>query len=519
MPRIPPSIRRELLHQRRSLLSKKLNGGLNTGGSTLRWLPEGTEKPQLGISATSQKLKPLWRPVSSQTRADRRRGFLGSLLSQAGDLNAARNELRWLGEYAENQRSDPSAGLNETGPAQIPLKNDDVKLSRLEALVKRRAAGEPLQYILGDQPFGELEILCEPNVLIPRIETETYTTRLVEELVKIGAIGERRDGKFHRHSLRCLDLCTGSGAIALLLHQLLRQKFNRPIPRSSPGQTKGIRFEDREHINPLDIQIMGIDISTHAIRLARKNLRHNIDKGHLQSTADEEVSFREFDVSQLSLKQGEGKTELANLLGATTWDHGNSWDVLVCNPPYVSPSDYALGGRTEKSVREHEPRIALVPPQDEFSNLRPGDTFYPNILRIARHAGVQLVVMEVGGTAQAKRVLRMARDAKLTKAGPPFFEVWYDNGTIASVEEVTVKGKKTTKFNSGQSSKHASARAVVIWRDKWAAWRRTLWNPVVHLTPARRYPSHDRRMKLQEKNEAKRMETLMDAASRKTPVR
>lgn len=41
--------------------------------------------------------------------------------------------------------------------------------SRLREMVRRRARGVPLQYILGDQPFGELEMLCRRGVLIPRL--------------------------------------------------------------------------------------------------------------------------------------------------------------------------------------------------------------------------------------------------------------------------------------------------------------------------------------------------------------
>lgn len=65
---------------------------------------------------------------------------------------------------------------------------------------------EPLQYILGTQPFGLLEILCEPGVLIPRWETEEWTMKLIDELKKDGC-GE----------ISVLDACTGSGCIPLLV--------------------------------------------------------------------------------------------------------------------------------------------------------------------------------------------------------------------------------------------------------------------------------------------------------------
>ena len=64
-------------------------------------------------------------------------------------LPSAVNELRWLREHVQETSC---------------LKN-----SRLLQLCQRRARGEPLQYILGSQPFGELDIKCRPGVLIPRL--------------------------------------------------------------------------------------------------------------------------------------------------------------------------------------------------------------------------------------------------------------------------------------------------------------------------------------------------------------
>jgi methylase of polypeptide subunit release factors len=78
---------------------------------------------------------------------------LPSLLPICRDLSSAQNELRWLGEHA----------------AEVASKQGLGKESRLlQRFVNRRARGEPLQYILGTEFFGELEIKCRPGVLIPR---------------------------------------------------------------------------------------------------------------------------------------------------------------------------------------------------------------------------------------------------------------------------------------------------------------------------------------------------------------
>jgi release factor glutamine methyltransferase len=76
--------------------------------------------------------------------------------------------------------------------------------SAFEALVARRAAGEPLAYLTGRRGFWTLELVVNPAVLIPRPETEL----LVELALTLGG---SRDG------LRVLDAGTGSGCIALAL--------------------------------------------------------------------------------------------------------------------------------------------------------------------------------------------------------------------------------------------------------------------------------------------------------------
>lgn len=84
--------------------------------------------------------------------------LLPRLLRPCRDLASARNELRWLREHAI--RADPF----QAKPNQTRLRWQQY----LSQLCRERARGKPLQYILGSQPFGSLEILCRPKVLIPR---------------------------------------------------------------------------------------------------------------------------------------------------------------------------------------------------------------------------------------------------------------------------------------------------------------------------------------------------------------
>ena len=99
-------------------------------------------------------------------------------------------------------------------------------VARLEAMVARRQAGEPLQYVLGSWAFRHLDLLVDRRVLIPRPETEL--------LVEVG-LGLP-------FGVRVADVGTGSGAVALAL------KEERP-----------------------DLDVVGIDLNENAVAMARAN--------------------------------------------------------------------------------------------------------------------------------------------------------------------------------------------------------------------------------------------------------
>jgi hypothetical protein len=88
--------------------------------------------------------------------------LLPRLLLACRDINSARNELRWLREHAQEKvararQLKTSPHLASTGWR-----------SYLRQMVDERATGKPLQYILGTEYFGDLEIVCREGVLIPR---------------------------------------------------------------------------------------------------------------------------------------------------------------------------------------------------------------------------------------------------------------------------------------------------------------------------------------------------------------
>lgn len=169
-----------------------------------------------------------------------------------------------------------------TAFGQEPLPAD--KQQAYERLVARHANGEPLAYITGFQPFCNLEISVTPDVLIPRPETE--------ELVDWAA-------HFFNPAapLKILDLCTGSGCIALALAAQL--------PHAC---------------------VTAVDISPRALQVAR----HNAERLKLQ----EKITFIESDL----------------------WEKvQGDFDIIVSNPPYIPSGD--LPGLMREV--QAEPALAL----------------------------------------------------------------------------------------------------------------------------------------------------------------
>ena len=197
-----------------------------------------------------------------------------------------------------------------------------------------------------------------------RPETESYTSYLGSILTKVSS--------HHSGSkLRILDLCTGTGCIPLLLHSLLCPAYP-------------------------DLRLLGVDISSKAVQLAKKNLEWNIQLGNLASPAQSQVTFQHGDVLDPKYQMIE------------------DYDIVISNPPYISPRDFAKD--TQRSVRNFEPRLALVPPQESHKDPSTlsvdddeGDVFYPRILQIAQASRAKMVLMEVDGMKQAKRVAAMTR--------------------------------------------------------------------------------------------------------------
>lgn len=165
-------------------------------------------------------------------------------------------------------------------------------------LLERRAAGTPTQYLTGRQEFWGLEFHVEPGVLIPRPETE----HVVEVVLRI--VRE----KLMKPNASIVDVGTGSGCIALALAHELPQA-----------------------------EIHAVDISDDALRIARANAKCLGLEGR--------VSFLHSDLLDVFQNEKEAAP----------------FDVVVSNPPYVSPEEE---DQLPREVREHEPGVALFAPEE-----------------------------------------------------------------------------------------------------------------------------------------------------------
>jgi release factor glutamine methyltransferase len=160
---------------------------------------------------------------------------LGSLMAEtrrrldAAGIEAADREARWLIEHALGLTSllQLVDGARPVGPREI---------ARVEDYLNRRAAREPLQYILGTQEFCGLDFEVNPAVLIPRPETEL----LVQEVIRRLPRGVRPT---------IVDVGTGSGCMAVTL------------ARAAP-----------------EARILATDLSSRALATAKRNAcRHGVE--------------------------------------------------------------------------------------------------------------------------------------------------------------------------------------------------------------------------------------------------
>ncbi|KAK1599689.1 HemK family methyltransferase [Colletotrichum navitas] len=315
-------------------------------------------------------------PPSLIRRAHAVSSHVATLLPACRDIPSAATELRWIRSHV----------------ASAPARGGGAEAS-VARLCARRGRGVPLQYVLGSQPFGALDIRCRPGVLAPRAETEAYALHLTEMIVS-GRLPRLRD-----RELRIVDFCTGTGCIALALYEGLARR----AARSS---------------------VTGVDVSPTAVRLSRENLWHNVGAGALlRPTEEKNVSF-----------------QLADVFDEAAMATIPHCDVLVSNPPYISRKVWTYGrGQMGYSVRKYEPRLALVPGDTTptYDGCDHADVFYARLLDVARRLRPKVLLFEVGDQEQAVRVARLVRRNEYTRQAT--CELWRDWPDLTPEEDETTE--------------------------------------------------------------------------------
>ena len=166
---------------------------------------------------------------------------------------------------------------------------DDENCQRFASLIKRRAAHEPVAYITGEREFWSLPFWVDENVLIPRPETEFLLETVFQHMTKSG-----------KRITRCLDLCCGSGVIAVVLALELKS------------------------------MVFALDLSVGALGVTQRNAaRHGVDE-----------------------LVGTVCSDLFSAIG-----FGQVFPLIVANPPYVSSLEFR--DVLQPEVAEFEPHLAL----------------------------------------------------------------------------------------------------------------------------------------------------------------
>ena len=231
------------------------------------------------------------------------------------------NVLDWTREYFESKSIDsPRLDAELVICHALDLTRIDLyldhhrpltakELARIRPLVQRRGKYEPIHYILGHRDFWNISLNVDQRVLIPRPDTERLVEVVLENLTA--------------ETEMILDLCTGSGAIALALAH--------------------------EHS---ELQITGTDISDDAIEVAKANAT---------SIGLEHVQFL-----------------VADLFNGLE----GSYDIITANPPYISTTECS---ELMPDVREYEPYLALHGGQDGLDIYRRIVERAPDFLNHAGH--------------------------------------------------------------------------------------------------------------------------------------
>lgn len=197
---------------------------------------------------------------------------------KAQNTDSPKLKARQLMQFVLNQTRQYIIVYDEK---KLTLEQEEKYFKNVEKIIK----GIPLQHITHQQEFMKMNFYVNKNVLIPRLDTEV----LVEEVIQIA---EKINAK------KILDLCTGSGAIAISLAKYVKNS-----------------------------QITATDISNEALKIAERNAKNN--------GVEKQIAFLSSDLFKEIPKE--------------------KYDIIVSNPPYIKREII----KTLDNEVQKEPNIAL----------------------------------------------------------------------------------------------------------------------------------------------------------------
>lgn len=264
-------------------------------------------------------------------------------LREAGIEEAASDSWLLFSWVFQMSRASYYMDMNRTCP--------DSQKEQLEEAVLRRCSRIPLQHITGTAPFMGFDFEVNEHVLTPRADTEVLTEKALDIIKNslekkkeyCSSPGDGADNPAKQlngeREYRILDMCTGSGCIAISLHVMARKA-------AEDGQ--------------VSLSVTAVDISEQALSVAARN--------------NDRLCAGSVHLVQSNLFEALSDTE--------------EFDIIVSNPPYIRSSEI---DHLMPEVKDHEPRIALDGMED-------GVYFYRVIVDKARsflkHGGYLL--FEIG---------------------------------------------------------------------------------------------------------------------------
>ena len=203
---------------------------------------------------------------------------------------------------------------------------------KLEEIIIRLQKGEPVQYVLGEADFAGRIFHVEPGVLIPRPETAELCQWIEEDMAGESTVSSGNSPQATDDARRILDICTGSGCIAITL--------GLNIPNS---------------------EVTGWDISEDALRIAQGNVEM-LKARNVRIEYQDALALPKAAETDNEKMKGNDDKEVVKPKGEAKTPSTQKWDLIVSNPPYICEKEKA---DMEKNVLEHEPSLALFVPDED----------------------------------------------------------------------------------------------------------------------------------------------------------